>query len=217
MARRVLLAASLVLSSCIMAAATESSHLSWAAWVSLLPIFITIRVASPRVALIYGALWGTCLYIFSSFSDAVGSASAIHTLGLLAAVPAIYTYLGARMTRRIGYAPLVLAVGWIIVELALQPANLHQGLLAGTQGDGNLMRIVGSVLGYIFVAFLIAFVNAQLLSLVDNIVLSISQASFHLPILTECRGLIVQASGLGLSVIFISDFPARAPPIRHLV
>ena len=161
-----LLACALVASGGLVAAAGSSAGPSWIAWVSLVPIFITIRYASPKIALLYGALWGFCLYLFSSASDGAAVTASIKSLGLLAAVPAIYAYWGARLTRRIGYAPLVLAVGWVIVELALEPLTLRDGLLAASQTDGGLMRLVGGVLGYVFIGFIIAFVNAQILSLV---------------------------------------------------
>jgi len=162
----VLLACALVASGGLVAAANSPAGPSWIAWISLVPIFITIRYASPRIALLYGALWGFCLYLFSSASDGAAVTASIKSLGLLAAVPAIYAYWGARLTRRIGYAPLVLAVGWVIVELALEPLTLRDGLLAASQSDGGLMRLVGTLLGYVFIGFIIAFVNAQILSLV---------------------------------------------------
>ena len=161
-----LLACALVASGGLVAAANSPAGPSWLAWISLIPIFITIRYASPKIALLYGALWGFCLYLFSSASDGAAVTASIKSLGLLAAVPAIYAYWGARLTRRIGYAPLVLAVGWVIVELALEPLTLRDGLLAASQSDGGLMRLVGTLLGYVFIGFIIAFVNAQILSLV---------------------------------------------------
>jgi apolipoprotein N-acyltransferase len=176
MARSLLLIIGLICSGGLLAGADSSHALSGAAWIGLLPLFITIRYASPRIALFYGALWGLCLYLFSVATGDGAVSATVRSMGFLAAVPAIYAYLGARLTRRVGYAPLVLAVGWIIVELALEPLALRQGLLAGTQVDGGVVRLVGGILGYVFVAFLIAFVNAQILSLVDG--LRVSLANF---------------------------------------
>jgi len=115
------------------------------------------------------------------------------------------------MTRRIGYAPLVLAVGWIIVELALQPVTVNRGLLAGTVGDGDLMRLVGGVLGYVFVAFLIVFVNAQLLSLIENIVFTIINRPAML-MGPHSIGWIYQSIQGFYNPAFISNTQSRAPP-----
>ncbi len=195
-----------------MAAAGNTTGLSWLTWFALLPIFVTIRYASPRIALIYGALWGFSLYFLFSVSDGVASAATLRSIGLLAAVPAVYAYLGARLTRRVGYAPLVLAVGWMIAELALEPVFVRQGLVAASLTDGGLMRIIGGVLGYVFVAFLIAFVNAQLLSLVDNLHVSFRSFSIAAFVRPHVHGWIIQPAGMSHPDVPITDSPPRAPP-----
>jgi len=210
--RSLLLIIGLIVSGGLLAAADSSRSLSWAAWFSLLPLFITIRYASPRLALLYGALWGTCLYLFMSATGAQTVSATVRSMGFLAAVPAVYAYFGARLTRRVGFAPLVLAVGWIIVELALEPLALRDGLLAGSQVDGGLMRVVGGILGYVFVAFLIAFVNAQILSLVDNIRLSLVTFLPARTGLSYRYGWIIQAELVCHSFESKTGFPPRAPP-----
>jgi hypothetical protein len=203
----------LVFSGCLIAASETSSGLSWVAWFALLPIFITIRYASPRIALIYGALWGLCLYLVLSASGTGASAATIRSLGLLAAVPAIYAYLGARLTRQIGYAPMILAVGWMIAELALEPVIVRQGLLSGSLSNDSLMQLIGGVLGYVFVAFLIAFVNAQLLSLVENLRFSFVNLFYALSITIRSIGWILQPGGTCHTFVFLTDSPPRAPPV----
>jgi apolipoprotein N-acyltransferase len=209
-ARSLLLVMALLLSSCLMAAASAERSLSWVAWLSLLPVFITIRAVSPRQALSYGAIWGACLYLFYAISDASAAVS-WSKFGLLAAVPAIYIYLGARLTRCIGYTPIVLAVGWILAELALQPVNFHYGLLATTQSDGGLMRIVGGVLGYIFVAFLIAFANAQILTLVKCASFKIWRNHPETVVLMRC-GWVTRVAIPADSIIYQRHRRPRAPP-----
>lgn len=182
------------------------------AWFALLPIFITIRFATPRIALIYGAMWGLCLYFLLSASGTDASAATIRSLGLLAAVPAIYAYLGARLTRQIGYAPMVLAMGWMIAELALEPVIVRQGLLSGSLSNDGVMQLVGGVLGYVFVALLIAFVNAQLLSLVENLCFSFGNLFYGITITLRSIGWIVQPGGTCHTFVFLTDSPPRAPP-----
>jgi len=202
----------LVFSGCLVAAVGTTTGLSWVAWFALLPIFITIRYASPRIALMYGALWGLCLYLVYSASGVGASAATIRSLGLLAAVPAVYAYLGARLTRQIGYAPMVLAIGWIIAELALEPVIFRQGLLSASLGSDGLMQIIGGVLGYAFVAFLIAFVNAQLLSLVENLCISFVNFFHTLTITIRSIGWIIQPGRTCYTYVSLTDSPPRAPP-----
>jgi apolipoprotein N-acyltransferase len=63
-------------------------------------------------------------------------------------------------------------LGWIGVEFAIRPVGLNYGLLAGTQGDGFMIRVVGSFAGYVLVAFLVALVNATLVSVLSEVRLS---------------------------------------------
>jgi apolipoprotein N-acyltransferase len=213
MAGSVLLVTSLVVSGCVIGAATGSTGLSWLAWIALLPLFFTIRIASPPVALLYGGLWGLCLYLFSAATDSSAITTTIRSLGLLAAIPAVYAYLGARLTRTVGYAPMLLALGWIVVEFALQPLALRQGLLAGTQGDGTLVRIAGGLLGYLFVAFLIAFINAKLTSLVAHLAPTITRLHFSLPEQVICGWIIPHVDSRFASHI-LTILQPRAPPLR---
>jgi hypothetical protein len=57
------------------------------------------------------------------------------------------------LTRQKGFSPLLLGLGWIAVELALQPLGLRYGLLAATQGSGLVVRTMGYLAGYVMVAF----------------------------------------------------------------
>ncbi len=194
-----------------MAAASGTTSLSWLAWIGLIPIFIAIRSSVPRVAFLYGALWGVSHYFFSMASDAATLMVAIYSIGLLTTVPALYAYLGARLTRRFGYLPLVLAVGWILVELALQPVAMQNGLLANCVNNGSLLSIVGGALGYVFVAFFIVYVNAQLISLVGKINFIVSRF-FLLPIIGKQCGLIENKNLALLSESPFSYSRPRAPP-----
>ena len=98
------------------------------------------------------------------------------SLALLLIVPSFYLWLGALVTRRLGYCSLFLGFTWIGVELALTPLGLENGLLAGTQGRGALVQLVGGLLGSVFVGFLIAFANALLLWLLGRVRVRISTA-----------------------------------------
>jgi len=156
-------------SAYLMALAIESPKYVLLGWVTLLPLFYAIRVMSPARAMISGAFWGACLFLASVAFARTEIAPSLASLTLLSLIPGAYCYFGAALTRRIGFSPYLLALGWIGVEVALRPLGLHYGLLAGTQGDGMVVRVVGSFAGYVLVAFLVAYFNAALLSAIADV------------------------------------------------
>jgi len=162
------LTVSLVGSAYLMALAVASPTYPWLGLLTLLPLFLAIRVCRPPGAALCGALWGVSLYVFSVTGSSHSIDASAGSLALLTAIPAIYAYLSAWLTRWIGFNPFVLGVSWMGVELAFTPLGLHTGLLAGTQGDGTLMHWIGGALGYVLVAFLVAFVSAVIVSLLSR-------------------------------------------------
>ena len=209
---RAALVLSLILSAALMAVAVGSGHHAWVAWVSLVPLFAVIRIFSPRRAMVSGALWGLSFYLFLAFGTDVQGLATIQALLLLTAVPSAYAYLGALLTRRIGFAPLFLALGWIGVELALRPLGFGEGLLAGSQGDGWLVRLPASLLGYGLVAFLVAYVNASLL-LVLSSVCSRDGKPVSVMASYDPLGCIGQCISVACSSFGIHSSQARAPPV----
>jgi apolipoprotein N-acyltransferase len=167
--RVVFLVASLVLSAAVTAAAAQSGQHSWLAWISLLPLFWAIRFLGPLGATLSGALWGGCLYAFLAAGPAPAIPPALWTAALLTVVPGAYAAACSLLTRRIGFSPLILGLGWIVVELALRPLGLDRGLLAGTQTGGTLADWVSSFFGYVLVALLLVCANASLLSILTGV------------------------------------------------
>ena len=176
-----LLVVLLVVSAYLMALAKGFGSSACIGWFSLIPLFLVIRLGRPAGAIFAGALWGVCLYAFSVGHAHASVAPSIRLLLLLPTIPAIYAYLGACLTRWIGFNPFVLGVFWMGVELALEPAGLRTGLLAGTQGDGALIQWVGGALGYVLVAFLVALVNASLASILSGVRLKIARLPYRIP------------------------------------
>ena len=205
------LGGSLALSAFLTAAALGTPDHPWVAWISLLPLFWVIRTLRPAPALVCGAVWGACLYAFAAGALPVIPPSA-RSLALLTAIPAAYACLGALASRTIGFNPLLLGLGWILVEVALRPLGLRHGLLAGTQGDGVIVDWLGRLLGYLFVAFLVVCVNASLLAVLNSARLSLplqrssaqrpSSGVCHLPRTSPCLQLWALRRG----------YP-RAPPV----
>lgn len=207
----VILSSSLACSAFLMAVAVGPRGHPWIGWVGLLPVFLVIRSLSPLRAMLCGALWGFCLHVFSVFGAGAAISPAIGSLAFLVSLPAIYAYLGARLTRRIGFRPLFLAFGWVGLEFALRPVGLGHGLLAGTQGDGGIIYAVGGPLGYLFAAFLIAFVNAKLLSIVNDARFKTGRLTLLLRS-DESRALILPHLWSRFSLVTISSCQPRAPP-----
>ena len=77
------------------------------------------------------------------------------------------TYLTGSSTAA-SFSPLLLGLAWVGVELALQPLELRHGLLAGTQGQGLIVRTMGYLAGSAVVAFIVAYVNATLLVMLSD-------------------------------------------------
>lgn len=172
------LGSALVVSAYGMARAIESPEHWWLGWVALLPLFASIRVLSPIRALLAGGLWGLSLFVSAVTVTNAAIVPSVTSFALLCLVPSLYTFLGARLTRQVGFSPYLLALGWVGVELALRPLGLRHGLLAATQGDGWIIRLVGSLAGYALVAFVVAYVNAVLLSVLSRVPVSAAGQRF---------------------------------------
>ncbi len=206
-----LLALALVVSAYGMSRAIGSSHYWWLGWVALLPLFVSIRVLSPGRALFAGGLWGLSLFVASALTADAPIAPSIASLFLLIAIPSLYTCLGARLTRRVGFSPYLLALGWVGVELGLGPLGLRHGLLAATQGDGLIINLVGSWAGYALVAFIVAYVNASLLSVLSRVPVTSSGTRFVGGSPGSAERLVVAEGWHGLFHLIRPAQP-RAPP-----
>ena len=148
---------------CVALASVFPSH-RWLAWIGLIPLFITVRLMTPFRAALWGAVWGTGLYLFFNQLTGQAMSHAILPAVALAAIAAAYTGLGTVFTRRYGFSPLALALGWIAIELVTHPLGLTRCLVPGVAGDGPLTRLITDIFGYAFVGFIVAYINAVLLS-----------------------------------------------------
>ena len=182
----------------------------WVGWISLIPLFAAIRVLPPRQSMLCGAFWGIYLSFF--LAAFIPGIIGVSSLVLLAAVPAAYTYAAALVTRRVGFSPLFLGFGWVLVELALQPLGLGRGLLAGTQGHGGLVDWVSGLLGSTFVAFVVAAGNATLLLVFGALRFNIDLSPFLMVLPHRLERLLAPVTTCHL---LLDDRPAqpRAPPV----
>lgn len=155
------------------AAVSQAAH-PWLMLLAILPLFRVIQVLRPWPATCAGGFFGACLCAF------LLAGGVMHTSGtqawlLLIGAPALYAGLGAALTRRIGFKPFVLAVGWMPIELALRPLALRYGLLPGGGLDGAVYGLVGRAFGYVLVAFLVAYASAMLLAILTRFRLRLDQ------------------------------------------
>ncbi len=219
---------SLVAGAYLMAVATASPNCSWLGWFTLFPLFVAIRVQRPLGAMLSGAVWGLCLYLFLPTGGGVLAMGApgLGTWGmdwssaggspaLLTTVPAIYALLGAALTRWIGFSPFVLGVGWMGVELALAPLGLRYGLLAGAQADAWFFPAVGHLLGYVFVAFLAAYVSALIVAVLTRVAVSCSD---HRRVFNagERANVLVPQTFRCFPLYIIPACQPRAPPVGNV-
>lgn len=166
------LVAAVVASGLLLGIAILQPGLAWTRWAGLLPLFIVVCRCSPRVAFVCGALWGGTLYGVLLDGGIVSTATSTATAAvplLLILLPAAYASVASSISTRIGYSPFLIAVAWIVLELvlAISPVPLQRGLLANTLGaDHSVLSRLANLFGYICVAFLVAYANAMLLSVV---------------------------------------------------
>jgi len=204
-----------VLGSAYLTAVTSrTSAYPPAGFLALLPLFAAVRILSPWRALGLGVLWGAALFVFGTYPLG-GSPLFSPTLGhlcVLSTAVGAYAFVGAALTRRIGFSPFVLGVGWMGVELALAPVGLHNGLLSATQGDTALMDYIGRALGYVLVAFLVAYINALLVEVLGRVPLRWPRpfrAAAHDDTEVLLRSQIVGC----LSLVALQPSHPRAPPL----
>ncbi len=172
MVKAAVLILSLVLSAILMTTAIGSADYPWIGWFALLPLLFSIRTLAPWSAMACGAVWGATIFVASALAAETPVPSTLQSFVLLTVVPALYAYVGACVTRRVGFSALAMGFGWIGVELALTPLGLAGGLLAGTQGheDGSLLYFLQGLLGYGSVAIILAFINGIVLSLLSRVI-----------------------------------------------
>lgn len=215
-ARMMLLAVSLISSAHLLTLATSSPAHSWLAWISLAPLFIAVRYLSPIRAALSGAFWGSSLYLFSWYLHSQGFVGSSITPGfsnflLLTIIPAAFVGFGSLYTRRFGFSPLALATGWVAVELCLQSVGLKHSLLAADASYGPYLQVIANLLGYGFVAFLVAYTNALLLSIAAQV--SFRCQSLCHPIPTADNACSYKSIfAVILQTAYIQSLRPRAPP-----
>ncbi len=203
---------SIAVSAASVALAIGSSQLQGLILVALVPLLLFVLRRTPSRAASCGAIWGVCLWIACRGGLGPTLASPWAALILLTVVPGAYAGGGAILTRWIGFSPLVLGVAWMGVEVALDPVGLRLGLLGATLEQGLLAQTLGSAFGYVLVAFVVAYINAILVSVFDR-VRTLSSGT-HPPSSSGDRPRVVEPQTRPIhSHIACNPSQPRAPPI----
>ncbi len=203
---------SLGVSALLSAVALDSGEIPWVGVFSLLPVLRVVQRLNPADATRAGGYWGALLYIFTTSTAFNVIDPGLKALVLLVCVPAIFAGIGAWVTRRTCFSPLLLGIGWALVELALTPLNLSHGLIAPS-AESVIGGTLGQVFGFATVAFLVALCSAVLLGVITS--LSVSLAAFF-----HAKSIAVPCRSLWLSVERIISFEhptfshPRAPPVK---
>lgn len=138
-------------------------------WLTLLPLLAVIRIFSARTSALCGAIWGAALFCFLAFQTDPIVLPTVASAAFLVGLPAAFAFGMVLLTRRFGFNPLILALGWCCVELALLPLGLRGGLLGGVAGDsGSFLSFLQGLLGYVCMSALVVAVNALALSLLTQ-------------------------------------------------
>ncbi|TWT42136.1 Apolipoprotein N-acyltransferase [Phycisphaerae bacterium RAS1] len=139
------------------------------AWIAAAPLFAAIYRFRPLAAAGAGCVWGGCFAAMLSAIYFDGPREAGMRFGVTAGLLAAYAGGAAALRRQLGFAPLLLAVLWACLELALSmtTAQVPGGVLSvGTHG-GGLLTSTGHLLGYVIVACLVAYINAGFVRVLD--------------------------------------------------
>ncbi len=143
---------------------SESTH-SLLSFLCLLPLLRAAQGMRPAHAMGVGALWGSSACLFAALDGGSAiTASAVGVVGLLVA-PALYACGGSWVTRRVGFSPFVLALGWILIECTLGQST--RGALIGSS-DSGMLAVVGRHLGSAWSAFVVVYLGSWCLLLVSK-------------------------------------------------
>lgn len=210
-----LLVFSLVGSALLIGLAAKTERYPYVACVGLVPLFVVIRVCRPLGALLWGAVWGLSFLAVSVAGLGPPIPPTVGSLLLLAGAPAVYAWLGSLLTRWIGFSPYVLAVGWMALELTLSLFGLPLGLAGATQAyEWSLAHWFARALGYVFVAFLVAYVNAALVSVLSRVWLTLPRPH-HAAAIDPCEPSPYPQWVSSVFLFAIAPSGPRAPPLAR--
>jgi len=163
------------LSVLFLAAAPAASLRFWLVWIAFIPLFAVIRSQPLGMAACFGALWGCCFYLFSGYHHP-GLAAPCIDVALVACAPCLYVVLSKIFVRYHGYTPLAIALTWIVFELTGAQLGAGRIMPPVEKEIDSIVRVIAGFLGYGFIGFLVAYINAALVSITIEVYLTSGRA-----------------------------------------
>lgn len=208
-----LLVSSLIASALVIGLAGKTGRYPYLACLSLVPLFAAIRTCRPMASFLSGVIWGLSLFGFCLVGLGPPISPTLDALVLLAAVPALYAWLGTLLTRWIGFSPFVLAVCWILVECSLLPLHLRLGLLGGTQIENTYFQIAGHAFGYLQCCLLVAYIGAAFFDVACTFSSIKWSRATHLRIVRDSEPISVATLFRRIAAFWLRTSQPRAPPL----
>lgn len=191
--------------------AVVSCGFHWAAWVGLVPLFAAIRRLTGREALAGGALWGGAAYFAAIIASRTFIPVSFAAYAVYVVLPAVYVYFMASFSRRYWHSSLAMALGWIVVELAVNASGIQPGLITAEHIESPFLRVIADFLGSGFIAFLFAYAGAIVITVVSNLCVYWHSTPTLIPQYSEA-GFIHESQTLALFGRRLRPMRPRGPP-----
>lgn len=177
------------------------------AMLGFFPLLLLVRFSRPISSCLGGAVWGSGVALLSAGIDPAMWLAYI-------AGSAVFALLASLLIRRIGFSVLVIAVLWMLTELAMTTSGLApRGLLASLAEGSALFGGLAAWLGSLHVALLLALVTAGVVaaaaaviraarrrwSIDSSVLRPVNRADVQVILQTECGTIVLP----------------RAPPVRR--
>lgn len=183
-------------------------------WISITPLLLVIRSLRLKPSTGYGALWGICFQLFFALLSEKPPGITLFNVIFISSAAALYTALGVYIVRRFHIGAVALGFGWLAAIPIIRMVGLNFGFFPLTFSADTLILVAVEYLGYSFIAFLIVYLNALLITIAGSIIYKfyrlIKFGIYH------SRQLFVQLKNVILASSFISHtIRPRAPPYRY--
>jgi hypothetical protein len=202
----------LILSALIYVSAIATHTFTPLLWICLIPLFRMVKDVELPGAVAGAVLWGMCVAVFRGMLADGAAFSFSAEFFRFCLLPVIFVWGLVWFRRYYGFNPLAVALGWMALEYVWIQAGVNNTVFSSVHGPDSFLDLVANFLGYGFVGFAVAYVNASLVSLTVDMYV----AGFRSPVpkidVTSFRPAIINIMPAFSSDYWISLQP-RAPPL----
>ena len=183
---------------------------------ALLPLFLVIRsFSSVRVAVLSGFWGATYCWMLLAWGPASLELTWSAALALIL-LPALFAFATRQVVSRYGCFEIILPFAWVLLNLASHAIGVRAGLLSGSVVADSLFAGIAGFGGWAFLAFLLAAINALLLSVVSELKLCWIPSHVSLFLAQLVDRLLITVAG-PLTILLIEAVRARGPPDSPLM